>query len=304
MKAWAWVRQFGWLAVVVLTLSGCSTRTLPPDEVLQRLAAASADLKSFDYDITLELAGKLPVILGSQFDTARLRLTGELASQDFLAPQFTLRTDITAGSGQGSLALSGQLVGLADYTYFKLTDLAVPTLLPVSLGADSRWYRIKQSNYQSGNNVLGTLPAQALTPAQISTLHDLVKNAVLFDVRESLPDETASGQRSYHYRVTLRPDDLKYLLTRVSETTGSALPIDLGQAADYTADLWVNKRSFQMSRLRVSDTYLADGVPVAFTLELGLMDHNERVNVTAPNAAEELNRQNLLDKLAHWQPTF
>lgn len=293
------------ILTVGLLLSGCSIKTLSADEVIQRFTQASSDLQSFHYDATLNLTGNLPSALGGRITSAQLHLTGDVINEDPATPQFSLQADVQATSDQGNIKLTGQLIGLSDYTYFKLTDLDLPTLLPISLGADSRWYRIKQPSLDSDGNKLGTLPTSGgLTSEQSLMIHDVIADSTLLEATQTFPDETAFGQRSYHYQGKLQGDNLRSLLTRISQITGSPVPTGLDSLTTDTADVWINKRTFQLARIKVTDIYLIEGVPISFMLDFGLTSQNERIKVNPPSVAEELDRQNLLDKLAHWQPTM
>jgi len=298
-------RQLGILLLLVgLLLSGCSMKTMSADEVTQRFTQASADLHSFHYDATLNLSGNIPSTLGGALSSAQIHLVGNVVNEAPIIPQLSLQANVQATSDQGAIQLIGQLIGLSDYTYFKLTDLKLPTLSPVSLGADSRWYRIKQPSRDEASNKLGTVATSGLTAEQVQAMHDAIAGSVLLEVTQTFPDETAYGQRAYHYQGKLQGDNLRSLLTQMSQIAHSPTSSGLDSVTAYTVDVWINKRTFQLARLKVEDVYSVEGVPVSFGLDLGLTSQNEKISINPPSAAEDLDRQNLLDKLAHWQPTI
>ncbi|AKM84927.1 MAG: hypothetical protein VE98_C0001G0473 [candidate division Kazan bacterium GW2011_GWA1_50_15] len=301
------IRQLGWLLLgAMIFLSACSSRSLSSGEVVQRFSTALADLHSFHYDASLSLSGGISTVLGQKLSSAQFRLTGDVMSPDITNPRVSLQASMQGTASQGDLTLAGQLIGLPDYTYFKLTDLNFPTLLPVSLGADSRWYRVKRPAPDASGNRLGASVGQQLTDEQVLAIHNMIASTTIFEVSQTFPDETVYGQRAYRYQAKLRPDNMRYLAAQVSAITGTStgdLSL-LDQLNNYTADIWINKRNFQLARIKIEDIYLANSVPVSFSLDLGLSRQNEKISIAAPNVAEELDSQNLLDQLGHWQPAM
>ncbi|HCL47802.1 TPA: hypothetical protein DHW58_02310 [Patescibacteria group bacterium] len=147
---------------------------------------------------------------------------------------------------------------------------------------------------------------QQLTDEQVLAIHNMIASTTIFEVSQTFPDETVYGQRAYRYQAKLRPDNMRYLAAQVSAITGTStgdLSL-LDQLNNYTADIWINKRNFQLARIKIEDIYLANSVPVSFSLDLGLSRQNEKISIAAPNVAEELDSQNLLDQLGHWQPAM
>ncbi len=127
-------------------LSGCLSSNLAADEVMQRSSRALSGLSSFHYQSDLDLSGNLPTNLVEDLTQTNIRLSGDVNSRDLTSPKFTVTAQIEAVAKGGPVSIAGELVSLADETYFKLTNLVLPTLLPVSLGADSRWYKIRHPN--------------------------------------------------------------------------------------------------------------------------------------------------------------
>jgi len=188
------------------------------------------------------------------------------------------------------------LVNLADYTYFRLTNIALPTLLPVSLGTDSRWYKIRHVPRANPNeSKLGVLDGTTFTPEQMAALAALIATTPVFEVSETLPDATVSGQRSYHYRTSIKPEAITSFAQQVSQLLSlSNAGLDWAKTSSYQSEVWVNKRNFQLTQLKLAGTYPINGSPVAFELLLGLSRHNDALKITLPKASEELDLQRWL----------
>lgn len=282
------------LLISNLFLAGCSVSSPKPDEVMSRFARALASLESFHYQINLKTDGEIPLNLVGGVLSADVRLSGSVDSQDPSTPRFTLEAQVAANSSNGRVDVAGQLINLDDYTYFKLTKLTLPSLSPISLGADSRWYRIRHPDTGADTNKLGADPTSQLTPEQITDLKEVVAASPLFTVTEVYPDETASGQRSYHYQASLNSDSLQQV-TASLEGLAQAARITAGSLdwlVDYNFELWISKRSFQLTRLKVNGTYTSNEVSVPFELDLSLTRHNDTLPISAPTASEEINSPN------------
>jgi len=286
------------ILTVGIVLGGCSlsAASLSSEEVMQRFSDALSNLGSFHYDAELTLQGNLPSGLNTNFNNSRIKVVGDVMSANAVSPQFTLLAQIYADSSSGPLSITGQVIGLQNYTYFKLTDLLVPTLLPISVGADSRWYRIRHT--QNGNNdpsILGLGGVSTVSPEQLEAIRELIASHSLFEVAEELPDETVAGQRSYHYIAKPKPDILKQLaeqLNRILQADNITTNFDSFE--DYTVDLWINKRNFNLTKLTVSDNYTTDGDIIEFNFDLEMNRHNEPLTIIAPKISEDIDGLNWL----------
>lgn len=283
------------LPITLLSLSGCLFVQPNPDEVVARLAQAASGLTSFHYVADLNLEGRLPISMIVDASQASLRLTGDMMNHNPAQPQFTAQANITGVSAQGPFDFGGEVVGLADYTYFRLTNLTLPTLAPVSFGADSRWYKIRHlAELNPDEKRLGAVDKAALTPAQVDRIRQLIATTPLFEVVEVLPDATVHNQRSYHYRARFKADAVTSLNQQLGELLGADPTSQLLSLSDYQPELWINKRTFQLSQFYLNGLYLVDQVPIAFELSLGISRHNDSFKITAPSASEELDAEHWL----------
>jgi len=289
------------LVLIILTglsLSGCLFQKPTPDEVVRKFTQAMAGVTTFHYDLALDLQGSLPVALAKDVSSVSMKLTGDAINQDPNQPQFTLQANITGVSAQGALAINGEVVNLSDYIYFRLTDLSLPTLLPVSLGADSRWYKIRHlSPANPSEEKLGVADNQQFTLEQMEALRKLVSQTAIAEVVEVLPESTTNGQRSYHYKVKLQPDAISQLIGQLNQLLNIKLIAPTpAMIAKYQPEIWINKRTFLLSQLKLADLYLLNSVPVAFDLVLGLSRQNDQLKISVPRDTEELNIERLLQE--------
>jgi len=283
------------LLVVSLGLSGCLFPKPAPAEVVERFTQAMTDTVSFHYNLDLNLSGRLPITVVPDVDNLSLKVSGDALTNDPSHPHFTLQTQVAGASPQGNLALAGELVNLDDYLYFRLTNLTLPTLLPISLGTDSRWYKIRHLATANPNEKkLGVTELPQFTTDQIQAMRQFIGQTTIAEVLEVLPDATVNGQRSYHYRVKLRSEAITELLDQINQTIDTDLGIADPVSIDrYQPEIWINKRTFRLSQLKLTDLYLQGGVPISFDLTLGLSRHNEQINITAPKDTEELTTDRL-----------
>jgi len=263
-----------------------------------RFAQTTAEITSFHYNVDLTLAGRLNLSLVPDVSSATIKLSGDVVNKDPNSPKFTLAADLAGVAPSGSLAIVGELINLDDYTYFRLTNLTVPTLLPVSLGADSRWYKIRHVAANDPNEKkLGVADGAPITNDQLQAVRDLLKQTPLMEVVEVMSDETVNNQRSYHFRAQFKPEALVTISQQLGQLLGLSQPDQtLGDLADYQPEIWINKRTFQLSQLKLADIYLRDNIPLAFDLMLGLSRHNESFKITAPQATDEIDPTKLLQE--------
>lgn len=284
--------------VIGFILSGCSTsaNSLDSDEVIKYFSESLSNLGSFHYETELNLNGNLSSGLGENLTSSRIKLVGDLKSANAISPEFTLLAQIYAESPTGPISISGQVIGLKDYTYFKLTDLLIPTLLPISVGADSRWYRIKHAlGGDRDPNILGSGGAVSVSVAQLDALREIIAGNQLFEVIKELPDETVLGQRSYHYQTKIKPDMLKEIVNQfnnILSTNNSTANLDVFE--NYAVDLWINKRNFNLTRLSIVGDYLVDGEKIAFNFVLDMTNHNLPLTIIAPEIVEDIDGLNWL----------
>jgi hypothetical protein len=286
------------LTLIGLSLTGCLFQKPAPEEVLTKFNQSAAALTSFHYDLALKLEGKVPIAIAHDVNRLNLNFSGDAASPNSSQPDFTLQAKVAGTSAEGSLSLEGELVNLSDYTYFRLTDLTLPTLLPVSLGADSRWYKIRHLAPANPNErKLGVSKNTSISPEQFQAFRDLISQANIAEVLEVLPDATVSGQRSYHYRVKLKPEAIVQLTNQLGKMFSAKITIsNQDMLSRYQPEVWINKRTFQLTQLHLADIYLVNQVPVAFDFTLGLSHQNEKLTVVPPKETEELDATNLLKK--------
>ncbi len=293
-------RYLVWICLPLsLFLGGCMFQKSTPDEVISKLARASSELITFQYSVDLSLAGRLPIAIVKDVNSASVQLFGSADSKDPNNPQFTLQANLSGNSSTGQFAINGDLVGTEGYTYFRMTNLSLPTLSPVSLGADSRWYKIRHLDSSNPNEKkLGVLEKKTFTPQELEELRLFLSSTPIFEITEVLPDATVNGQRSYHYRTKITQESIADL----SEKIGKLLGVSINQKNTdsllaYEPELWINKRTFQLSQLKLVGLYQTDGLPIDFDFTLGLSRHNEKLTITAPKASEELDPRQWITQL-------
>ncbi len=272
-----------------LCLSGCAVSNPSPDEAAQKFARALSGLESFHYQAILDLSGDLPTNLGEDVTEASITFSGDIDSHNFSMAQFTLDARVEAVSQDGPMSVAGQMIGLQDETYFKLTDLVSPAITPTPFSASSQWYKIKHPSTSGEADKLGVNQITELTPDQVLDIRASISQYPLFKVTEAYPDETAGGQRSYHYQAKLDEANLQQLITKLDRVTElEDITTSLSKLDESVFDIWVSKRSFQLTRLTTSGIYPTNGTPMGFKLDITFTRHNDKLSIKAPAVSEEL----------------
>lgn len=284
--------------VVGLVLSGCSlsAQSLDSESVMKNFSESLSNLGSFHYETEINLNGNILSGLGENLSSSRIKLVGDVKSANAVSPEFTLLAQIFAQSPDGPISISGQVIGLKDYTYFKLTDLLVPTLLPISVGTDSRWYKIKHVlGGDRDPSILGSGGKSSVSPEQLEAIREIISTYQLFDIVKELPDETVAGQRSYHYQAKINSDALKQIIEQfngILQTNNST--VDLEVYENYLVDLWISKRDFSPTRIHIADDYVVDNEIIEFDFVLGMTNHNLPLTIIAPEVSEDIDGLNWL----------
>lgn len=275
-------------ALISVGLTGCNIGRQPaPEDVLAGLYASLSQMQTAHYDMKLSLRGGLTTSFAANIDTAQINLVGDLVNKPGSLPHYSVDADVSANGGDGAIQIGGNLISLDSYTYFQLTELMLPTLLPVSLGADKKWYKIQTDPGEASR--LGGVDAVNLTAAQEGMARFLIANAKPLRVIEVLPMTTVNGQRAYHYVTQIDPAELKSLLEGLAEITGSpkSQP-DLNYLAQYKPEIYISSKDNRLLRLAAIGTYLHDGLPTAFDLKFDLTNHNAKIDLGPPSASQSV----------------
>lgn len=275
-------------ALISVGLTSCSLASQPvPDNILAGLYSALSQLQTARYEMTLDLRGGLTTSLSSNIDTAKIHLAGNLINRPGQLPHYSVDAQVSATGSDGAIQVGGNLINLDNYTYFQLTELVLPTLLPVSLGADKRWYKIPTE--PNSANRLGGSKNISLTPAEEDMVRSLIANAKLLTVKEVLPMTTVNGQRAYHYKTQINAAEVSHIVEGISAITDSTEPLpNLEYLSQYEPEIFVNTKDNQLLRLIVAGTYLHDGVPTAFDLKVDLSNHNTKIDLVPPSSSQSI----------------
>lgn len=274
------------LAVAVVALSGCSLRQPTPEEVLTKFALRLSDLNSFNFDMDLKLNGNIPTSFAGNLSQASFDLAGGVQATPEGTADFTLNSYVTGKAPNGEVKLAGNLISHSDYTYFQLRDVLLPTLTPLSLGADSRWYKVRRQNGES--------QAPQISETQMKAAKKEIAEAQIFEVKEVLPISTVSGQRSYHYKVQISSDGLNVLVKNLNSLLNLEIPeLESKTIERYQGEVWIGVKDQRLMRLRVADFTTHKDQPIAFDLDVVLSNHNQKLQITPPSASENVDQSRL-----------
>lgn len=274
-------------------LAGCSmtkAAELSGQEILNSGLKSAAELESFHYQLSLSMVGGLPTALDPNTTELKLEASGDVAKRLSGQPQLGLTGRLQTVSAQGVSTMAGTMIGLADYTYFRITDLKLPQAGQLPFSGRSPWYKLKQTPAAADGQLGGSNQSSIISPSQLVQIQNLLSTVSLFEVVETLADETVANQRSYHYKVRIRPGAWDALVNELGDIVRLGQPAPSGTSiANQLADIWVSKREHSLTRIRSASGFTtATGQPVTFEFDLQFSKQNSNIIITAPNTAEEL----------------
>ncbi|OGB74204.1 hypothetical protein A2V68_00305 [candidate division Kazan bacterium RBG_13_50_9] len=285
----------GLALLATLSLGGCGVKT-DPAVVLDRVSQAMSLTKQAAFVGQFNLSGDPEHNLFEGLSELSVRFEGraDLASLNGL--QYLISLLVNGSSAEGSTRIGAEVRSFPDYNYFRITDVAIPLDLPFALTTDNKWYKVKRSS-DSGANVLGSNP-RLISDEEWEQVRGLIGSSRLFLTDQLLPDETVNGTRSYHLKVIIDRFALVGFLDQLDAITRGKLQLDraawMKLVDGYNYDLWITKRGYRLTRLKVAGTYIGDELrQVDFDLSLNLTNFDTPVEVTRPSEVEDFSLQRL-----------
>lgn len=275
-------------ALISVGLTGCSLGTQPaPQDVLAGLYASLSQMQTAHYSLRLNLRGGLTTTFAANIDTAQINLFGDLVNKPGAIPHYSVDAQVEANGSDGPIQVGGNLINLDNYTYFQLTELVLPTLLPVSLGADNKWYKIQTE--PGAAHRLGGIDPMSLSAADEEAIRLLIANAKPLTVKEVLPMTTVNGQRAYHYVAQINPEELEKVMVGIAQITKSEKDLsDLGYLAQYEPEIFVASKDNRLLRVSATGLYLHTDIPTAFDLQVDLTNHNKKIDLSPPSSSQNV----------------
>ena len=273
--------------VSCLVLSGCNPLAQPsPEEIMTEVESSLATLSSVNFDADLRLTGEVDTSLLSNAKEVTISLNGELRNSSLGLPEYSVMADVSARSSDADIRIEGHIVSLHDFTYFQLTNLSLPSLLTSSINSDRKWYRIPTET------TLANSPKdQNLTISEDSkgSIHELILSTQPLTVTEVLPISTINGQRAYHYKTSIDPEELTNFLDGLNQLSGDRFTLpELDNLGNYQPEIFVSSKDRSLLGIRVAGEYLEYGQPLAFDFEVIFSHHNKGDDIMPPRSSENI----------------
>jgi hypothetical protein len=289
-------------AGIILTAASCSASSPNPNEVMDRAGGRLAQLTSFHYQLDLTVSGSLANSFSDKITRAHLKLSGDSVNRSPETAAFTLNGDITADAAEGPVSLRGEMVSLPDYTYFRIGQITLPSIIPVALNDSPGWYKIRQTApaVAADSQELGIASASPapITPEQLKEVRKIIATVPLWTLLETFPDDTVNGLRAYHYRVKLESEALKLVAPQITKLLRQPdiSSAELDAWSQYEAEIWIDKRSSNLTRIKLDNLQTVNNLPTAINAVLDITRHNRPVEIAAPKSTEEVGSESLLPK--------
>jgi hypothetical protein len=225
----------------------------------------------------------------------------------------------SSGSAVESATVSARLISLGNIAYFELSNIKISDarLNPKKLGGiditpiSGIYFKIDQDSIKALTSA-DSLPVGAVNISRANNLV-LSENIISFD--KQLPDETVSGQSTYHYLLTITKDKLKDFLTKVvalqtsnnTQDASNAFVQSMASAfvnsftdaiGDTNVEIWVGKQDSMLYGLKIDKTIDLSKISagpnslVGLSLDMTNSDFNSPTPVKAP--ADSIKIENIL----------
>jgi len=278
-----------------LGLAGCSAR---PDEntVPDKFSQALARLFSFSGNLFFE----------DQGDEKRQFLwRGEMDLSELNNPVLKGTLKLETPSDPQNISLTLEMRHLEGASYFRLSQVNLPSSLPFLLSISHKWYRLEnEGTLGDGSKWLGGSSSnEKWDEEDDETLRAFLANTRFFEVEDYLGRETVEGIVSHHFQIKLTEEALKALaqkwgeLSQVTASTTAFIQF-INRFTNKKLELWLATSDLHPVKLLAEGTGSLDPYPPPrLHFELVISGYNIPVRVEPPKEAEEFLNQGLLKLL-------
>jgi len=271
--------------IATLGLTGCSSQNVNPDEVLSSMNQSMSGMEQVKVSGQFDLIGSTGQNIFEDLSDLSINLQGEFNLVDISNFKYTNNLTVEGEGEEGHTRLGAEIKSFPDYNYFRITDISIPLGLPFSLTSDNRWYKVRKNN--SGEEALGSGP-HALTDTESHNLRQLIAGTNFFDPIEVFSDATVNGFRSYHLSAVINQANLADFITNLAQVTNDKIKVDqsvIEVLANHKYDLWITKRDFRLTKLKVTGVYVSDDYgQINFDVELNLNNFDTPLDITIPSS--------------------
>jgi hypothetical protein len=234
----------------VLTLAACAVANTSTSSFrLDQLTSVFQNVKTAQFEVAVTKASWL-----QQTGLSDSKLTTKCVAdlRDPSDQRFRMEATLAGKTGGNDVSISGEVLGLGNYTFLRLTGVSTTQLGIPGLSLTNQWYRLANPISGSKDKILGQKDWIDITTSQMIQLRRLVGQIDWLQVKETLPDEMIDGQLTSHWVLMTNDTLLVAWLKQVASVTGLSLSAD--QIANYLAssrlELWQSRR-FQHRPVKV-----------------------------------------------------
>ena len=226
-----------------------------PEEVIKEMTIKMQDVKSFRYQVDLEMeGGKGKFIIKDEIKTnfqhlltaslmmptnaqsekidktkikGNIKLEGDLDINDYNNPKFALDFDMNAETKDeppANMKLGIKIINKIFYLKVDKLDFGSFDLTEITNQWADQWIKIdpeeikKQLGLEETEEESEEKKSESdLSEEQMKQIEELIKNTDFFIVKESFKDQVINNIETYHYKVTLNKKELKNFIIEIDK---------------------------------------------------------------------------------------
>lgn len=252
-----------------------------PEKIVQKMITKLTEIKSLEYSGEIKTEVNVGDLLGggnllqptqpvsnNKTSNFSVNFNGVSDTNDLNNPKGSFSFNInTDALGQENFTLGLEVRTIDKIVYVKLSNL--PNLGSFDLTAVSnQWIKVdtealkKQFGLEKIEEQLKEAQKkQELSPEQIEKLKTAVQQHKVFKITESLAGEKIEGVDTYHYKFTIDKEEIKKLLTDISQITQDKTLTEK-ELADFDesfkaielpeGEIWIGKKDFLPYKISLS----------------------------------------------------
>ncbi len=310
LKSISSTKKIFFLFVSVLLIgASCNPFADSPEENLTQMRKNMAEVKTLKYKATasVEQTSKqegsaqdkqgLSKLMGSAstFDNFDLTLSGQTAVNGYVNPNSKMDISVNPAGSDQKVNLNLRQIG--DKSYIKLGSLGPLQSSPIAAMFGSmivgKWLELPQQMDTEQKEQ----QEDELTEQQRQQVKNLVKNTSFLKFVEDMGTEQVNGTETMHYKVELKPEEIKKFNNKLEEITGEkqedeeSFRKNLEKLKGKQWDVWIGADDKMLYKLKVKNLPSIDDKgqkKAEIDLTTTFSDFNSEINVEKPENVQSI----------------
>ncbi|MBU4369912.1 hypothetical protein KKG58_04110 [Patescibacteria group bacterium] len=267
-------------------------------KVMAAMATKMSVLKTFHFNLDLEIRGKIPVMESNEFFEAKVHGEGDIDQSDLENPTYIIDSKMSVqGDKDIVFDFEGTEKRVDGISYVKYDVLPLPLR---EFGLDevkNQWVRFESESQEEQK-----LEGEMISPTEFSSqeqdlLIDLFQGASLFKTVKVLEKEEVDGILTFHYQVDIDKKDISSCFKSLV-SSGLIDEEDFADLVETKIEFWIGKEDYFLRRIFI---YLElrdiedKQATLSLTLNATISKHNQSLEIKAPQNTK--NFEEILENL-------